>query len=136
MKKRVLLIAAVAIVGGWWFAKPVVVDYRAKARAEGYIRAQMRDPDSAKFTDVEIIRSVGTPYAICGSVNAKNAFGAYAGARRFYQPVDGPKDGFIMPDETERGGEDYANVERMFATLCSSDGLKVKRAAFDIMGWN
>lgn len=55
---------------------------------------KLRDPESARFTDV-----VEKPEAICGLINAKNQFGGYAGPRRFYY-VTSSKMGFI-----ESGGD-------------------------------
>jgi|SRR5437868_3317572 hypothetical protein len=54
--------------------------------AEGGIRAILKDPDSAIFSRVQIADRLkgGDPTVVCGVVNAKNSFGGYAGARRFY----------------------------------------------------
>lgn len=46
------------------------------------IAARMKDPDSVKFKDVFFSDKFGAP-ATCGSVNAKNIFGAYSGFERF-----------------------------------------------------
>ena len=44
----------------------------------------LRDPASATFTDLET-----DGFVVCGWVNGRNAFGAYAGAQRFvWTPVD------------------------------------------------
>lgn len=48
--------------------------------AEDQVRALLRDPDSAKFKGV---KETGH-YSFCGWVNAKNAFGGYAGYQPFY----------------------------------------------------
>ena len=48
--------------------------------AEQLVRSELRDPGSAQFRNVRSA-SGGTT---CGEVNGKNAFGAYAGFRRFY----------------------------------------------------
>lgn len=47
------------------------------------VRAAMRDPASAKFRNVRSVPGA-TAVAICGEVNGKNGFGAYAGFKRFY----------------------------------------------------
>lgn len=49
------------------------------AAVQEAVRAQLRDPQSAQFTNVRKSR-----LAICGEVNSKNAYGGYAGAERFY----------------------------------------------------
>lgn len=46
------------------------------------IAARMKDPDTVKFKDVFFSDKFGAP-ATCGSVNAKNIFGAYSGFERF-----------------------------------------------------
>jgi len=51
---------------------------KLQRKAEKAVAAQLRDPDSAKFTDVVVNGS-----QVCGRVNGKNAFGAYAGAQKF-----------------------------------------------------
>jgi hypothetical protein len=54
----------------------------------------MRDPDSAKFRDVQTVTDSADPYVqnICGFVNGKNLFGAYSGEQRFVVKVfTGPK---------------------------------------------
>ncbi|MCW5759247.1 MAG: hypothetical protein KIS90_05725 [Phenylobacterium sp.] len=47
-------------------------------QAKRVVAAQLRDPDAAKFRSV---RRVGDH--VCGEFNGKNAFGAYAGFKRF-----------------------------------------------------
>lgn len=110
-----------------------IKEWHARAKAEGYVRAHLRDPESAKFTDVTMIKVGGAPYAICGWVNGKNGFGGYSGPRRFFQPVDGVEGAIILPDPSERGAEDYSNVESLFATLCSQDSDAVRTRAKSIM---
>lgn len=46
------------------------------------VRARLRDPDSAEFRNVGYF-SGGEAPAVCGEVNAKNAFSAYTGFERF-----------------------------------------------------
>lgn len=43
------------------------------------VAAKMKDPDSAKFSGLRLNGTV-----LCGEVNAKNSFGAYAGADQFW----------------------------------------------------
>ena len=48
------------------------------------VKTQLKDPYSANFRDVRAnISEVGKP-VVCGSVNAKNSYGAYSGYKRFY----------------------------------------------------
>ena len=61
----------------------------AKTDAEHAARAQLKDPDSAKFESsfVTSRKATGDTWdediAVCGWVNAKNGFGGYAGAQRY-----------------------------------------------------
>ena len=45
------------------------------------IKSKMRDPDSAKFKEVQTLK--GTTYMVVGYVKGKNAFGGYSGWTRF-----------------------------------------------------
>lgn len=65
-------------------------DAMAEARKE--VATKLKDPESARFTDV---RYLTTPNArgeptdvVCGKVNAKNSYGGYAGASGFVYMVD------------------------------------------------
>lgn len=49
-------------------------------RVEATVRAILRDPDSARFSDVKAYPDAGVA---CGKVNAKNAFGGFAGDDNF-----------------------------------------------------
>jgi len=48
--------------------------------AEGVIRRDLRDPESARFRDVRRNTEKG---AVCGYVNAKNGYGGYVGEAPF-----------------------------------------------------
>jgi hypothetical protein len=64
--------------------------------AEVAIRDVLRDSDSARFTDVTRNPKTG---AVCGKLNAKNAYGGYVGAAPFiyfYDPDE--KTGQILMD--------------------------------------
>jgi len=62
---------------------------QARYSAQNSVAAHLKDPDSAKFGASFIIREPGAlkngleTDAVCGLVNAKNSFGAYAGASRY-----------------------------------------------------
>ena len=63
-------------------------DDNARGSAEKAISAKLKDPGSAKFTDVFLVE-VKAPapetrhVAVCGTVDGKNSFGAYSGGSRF-----------------------------------------------------
>lgn len=57
----------------------------------------LNDPDSAKFSDVYTTKVDSNPdgsglLGVCGRVNGKNAFGAYAGSIRFVAVIHVRKD--------------------------------------------
>jgi len=67
-------------------AGPSMADDQALIQqAEAAVAVQLKDPDSAKFTEVAIHNG-----AVCGLYNAKNSYGGYTGAAPF----------FYMDDET------------------------------------
>jgi hypothetical protein len=73
---------------------PAHADQIDDARAA--IIRKLKDPESARFTDVRVNGEV-----VCGMVNAKNAYGGYPGAHKFYYGID-IKRGFI------EGGSDIS----------------------------
>ncbi len=84
---------------------PVTPSEEAKLNAAREDVARLlRDPASATFTDLET-----DGFVVCGWVNGRNAFGAYAGARRFVWTsvsarIDGQEatTGYEMADELQR----------------------------------
>jgi hypothetical protein len=50
-----------------------------EAKVKEQAAAQLRDPSSAQFRNIK--RNQGF---VCGEINGKNGFGAYAGFKRFY----------------------------------------------------
>lgn len=66
-------------------------DAMAEARKEAI--AKLKDPESARFTDVVYrpnqpnLRGEPTD-VVCGKINAKNSYGGYVGARPFVYLVD------------------------------------------------
>ena len=72
----------------------------AQKAGTNYVAQQMRDPDSAKFRDVQTVTDPVAPYVqnICGFVNGKNLFGAYTGEKRFVVRVlTGPQKSTFTP---------------------------------------
>lgn len=93
-------IAAIAVVG--LIVIGAMADNRAND-AQRIVRAALKDPDSAKFSNVRV--KEGTAF-VCGQVNAKNSFGGYVGPIPFAYDsstqlavvINGPKDAFVWPD--------------------------------------
>ena len=85
MKLRVAILSLFIIAGAAaaatiWSTRQPVWD------VESNVRAQLKDPDSAKFSEVTFNRAKG---AGCGYVNAKNSMGGYTGASHFVLLKDG-----------------------------------------------
>lgn len=54
------------------------------SQAKKQMAAELKDPDSAKFRNLAVYQpATGQGVALCGEVNAKNAYGAYVGFRKF-----------------------------------------------------
>lgn len=71
---------------------PFSVSASDRARYEGLIKGQMKDPnaaqlDSLTFSAVEF-RGGQRSQFVCGQVNGKNSFGAYTGWRPFVYQID------------------------------------------------
>lgn len=71
---------------------PQTAEQALLIEAQQAVRAELKDPDSAKFEDgisTVVLPSIG---AVCfGSVNSKNGFGGYTGAQHyFYRRGDAP----------------------------------------------
>jgi hypothetical protein len=56
-------------------------------RIESGAKARLRDPDSARFSDIRFVRTHDGVH-VCGWVNAKNGFGGYGEAMQFYGVLD------------------------------------------------
>nr|DAI75496.1 MAG TPA: outer membrane protein assembly factor [Caudoviricetes sp.] len=81
----------------------------AEKAGTNYVAQQMRDPDSAKFRDVQAVTDSADPYVqnICGFVNGKNLFGAYTGEKRFVVKVfTGPQKSTFTPLSVIVEGDD------------------------------
>jgi hypothetical protein len=60
----------------------VLAGCSAEAEVQDQVRSLLKDPESARFESVTVREIDGTRVA-CGSVNAKNSMGGYAGASSF-----------------------------------------------------
>lgn len=79
----------------------------AEDQAKKEVAALLRDPESAQFRD---LRKAGG--LVCGEVNGRNAFGAYAGYQRFVF------DGLTAEIEPSRGSvSDVVQMEAHTAFL-------------------
>ena len=74
---------------------------------EDRVRAQLKDPDSARFRNTRTYHGGGVPVA-CGEVNSKNSFGGMGGFQRFVAAGD-----IIALDEQVEGG-----LQKLWIQFC------------------
>lgn len=74
------------------------------------MRQRLKDPESAQFSDVMVVRVTGKP-VVCGEVNAKNSFGGFTGRKGFVMP-----DGGIPIGEDDLKEKDWVNLWNMSCT--------------------
>jgi hypothetical protein len=58
-------------------------DDELSERIQGNVISKLRDPDSAQFRDLRLVRTDTMAY-LCGQVNSRNAFGGYTGFQLFF----------------------------------------------------
>ena len=88
-------------------------DVAEVARAKKIVADRMKDPASVLFKDVIYIKE---KQAVCGSVNAKNSYGAYSGYEQFAVGPGGSVHTFDG-DATCYGAEKYACLKRKIADI-------------------
>lgn len=91
---------------------------RFLAGAKKALTSRMQDPDAAQFRNLFV--SDGPLHMLCGEIDARNAFGAYEGFRRFYASGD-PEFHAIESRKTTRVfGATWASVcERKMADIAA-----------------
>lgn len=82
-----LVLTALPNVGA--LAQHVQMSKEQIAAVHASVKRDLRDPDSARFQDLAMVRDKGPKatsdtFMVCGYVNAKNAFGGYTGRTPFY----------------------------------------------------
>lgn len=103
-------------------------DVAEVARAKKIVADRMKDPASVLFKDVVYIKEM---QAVCGSVNAKNSYGAYSGYEQFAVGPGGVVHTFDG-STTCYGSEKYACLKRKIADIqaikenCSSTAPEPK----------
>lgn len=82
MIRLTIVVCVVAILAGCGESpaqKEARIRANMQALGEKYVKAKLKDPDSAQFQN----QFIGTKDAACGEVNAKNSFGGYIGFKRY-----------------------------------------------------
>lgn len=90
--------------------------------AQAAVSNLMRDPSSTLFQDIKTYRT-DTDFTMCGQINSKNGFGAYAGFKSFYYRPN-TTDLFKFSLQTSSTGSmayftDQATAT-LIATVCSN----------------
>lgn len=109
MKKIMVLLALIVLVG----CKPGAD--KAIELAQKEVAADTRDPDSAKFRYMRFVQQEETKDGeikglVCGQVNAKNGFGAYAGFSPFLVEIN------MVPKDTFSKGVTYSILKKEIYT--------------------
>lgn len=101
MKKIIVAgLIAVALAGCGKEPTPEQLKAFKEVKAQGAIKQLLKDPDSAKFQNMN---------GMCGEVNSKNSFGAYTGYQKFIASPD------LVVLENETPEETFQEV---WANLC------------------
>jgi hypothetical protein len=67
--------------------RTVTVSAQKMAVYQSAVADTLRDPESTRFRKVRVVREADGSDALCGELNAKNAYGGYVGYAPFYAPV-------------------------------------------------
>jgi hypothetical protein len=92
---------------------PAVAEEPIIVEAKTAVKAQLRDPDSAKFDDVEA-KTVAGKRVVCGAISSKNAHGGMTGPIPF--AFDGDRVA-IMAWEGGPANGTSSDAEKLAATL-------------------
>ena len=93
-------------------------DEKVKAAGIEAVKENLKDPYSAVFDNILIRKSKEQTYYVCGTVNAKNSYGAYVGKKYFITVVGLIGDGYKGIDSGLR----FSSLPK----LCLEDGPDVK----------
>ena len=90
-----------------WLLVGLVGCNKLESQAKKAVESQLKDPDSAKFQNLD---------GICGEVNAKNSFGAYGGFKKFIDTGDG----VIFSPNLEDSADDKALFKERWDIVCTN----------------
>lgn len=86
-------------------------DISMKLYAETVVKERLRDPGSAKFSDMRVYwAEVGKSATVCGYVNSKNGFGGMSGKKAFVASSMVIIQGDLQP----------AEFQEVWSTMCIS----------------
>lgn len=96
-------------------------------QAQKEVADQLRDPSSAQFRRVKVVRQVDGRKVVCGELNGHNAYGGYAGFSKFI--VDGDR-AMLEPQDTVEPSLDELEASVQFLSaetdLCVLAGKTVE----------
>ncbi|MCG8272376.1 hypothetical protein MIC97_12785 [Aquamicrobium sp. NLF2-7] len=116
---RTMILAAVFAVtcsASWAYDRIPVSPAIAERVKEG-IAAILKDPESARFGDFTAAMTPDGAIYVCGTVNARNSFGGYAGSSPFVGVLANDN----APFKVERLGSDENEIARVI-TRCQAVG--------------
>lgn len=114
MRATLQLCVAFALMLGASTANASTPEQEAINQAKARVSYNMKDPDSAKFRNVRAAQR-GKNIMVCGEINAKNSYGAYAGFKPFL--VWG--ESFLLPDTIDS----FSNEALQSAAVASCNSL-------------
>lgn len=91
---------------------PVSLTSAQTSAVHAGVRANLKDPESARFESLTAVKDAAGDTIVCGMVNAKNSYGGYTGKQQFFG-VFGPQGYFSVAG----GGEAEA------ASSCANVGI-------------
>ena len=133
-KKLYLILAAVAAVIVLIGTVAYFKHFKPIAEAKEAVRDLLKDPDSAKFYDVEkVVNTHLKKESICGQVNAKAPAGGYVGKKMFLYDIE-TKVAFIIPETRPKKLTEELSYSYLYKAACLNadpDKLKADSAAYD-----
>ncbi|EMA2416304.1 TPA: hypothetical protein ACOEMG_004276 [Enterobacter hormaechei subsp. xiangfangensis] len=113
MKKILLALAIPLVLAG---CKPG--EEKAISLAKSEVAANLKDPASAQFRNVEVSKMTDAEdgrvvAVVCGEINGKNGFGAYAGFHPFFVELNMKSKGIFSKGVDYTLGEHFLSSKDM-----------------------
>ena len=109
------VVAAIALIAG---TVAYFKHFKPIAEAKEAVRDLLKDPDSAKFYDVEkVVNTHLKKESICGQVNAKATAGGYVGKKMFLYDIK-TKVAFIIPESKPKKQTEEFSFSFLYKAAC------------------
>ena len=121
-----LIVAMIATEAAAKEPQPFVIHAEHRAAIEKGVRERLKDPESARFGAMSAATTPKGGVVVCGMVNARNAFGGYAGAAPFFGTLidmkfdDGKR--AVLFSVAGMGDDDIGRT--VVAQMCKKHGVK------------